>query len=182
MNSYQVSRLPADRAGSGWYELLPAPPPAQPLQQSIDADWVIIGAGFAGLAAARRLAQRVGSGCIAVLDAQRVGWGAAGRNSGFMIDLSHELNSAHYAGALDHDRRQIRRNRAAIEFTGEAVEEFGLQRFFSPCGKLHGAASSSSEKALAAFCRHLDALGESYTWLDPEVISSISEAIALVRP
>ena len=174
MNDYQVNKLPADRAGSGWYELLPVPPPAETLQQAIHADWVIIGAGFAGLAAARQLAQRVGSERIVVLDAQRVGWGSAGRNSGFMIDLPHELNSTHYAGTLEHDHRQIRRNRAAIEFAREAVEEFGLQAYFSLSGKTHGAVNSSGETTLSAFCQHLDALEEPYSWLDGDAMRELT--------
>jgi glycine/D-amino acid oxidase-like deaminating enzyme len=39
-----------------------------------------------------------------LLEAGRVAEGAAGRNSGFMIDLPHELTSEDYAGAGD-DRR-----------------------------------------------------------------------------
>lgn len=174
MNDYQASRLPADLAGSGWYEILPPPPAVQPLQDSVSADWVIVGAGFAGLAAARRLAQICTDERIVVLDAQRVGWGAAGRNSGFMIDLPHELNSAHYAGALEHDRQQIRRNRAAIEFTRSAVEEYGLQAFFAASGKTHGAANTSGEKALNAFSQHLDALDEPYTRLSSEAMYELT--------
>jgi glycine/D-amino acid oxidase-like deaminating enzyme len=86
-----------DLAGSGWYELLPPPAPARELSQSLTADWVVIGAGFAGLAAARRLTQLCPGDKIVLLEAQRVGWGAAGRNSGFMIDLPHDLSTEDYS-------------------------------------------------------------------------------------
>ena len=91
------------------------------------ADWVIVGAGFAGLAAARRLSQLVPQDRIMVVDAQRMGWGAAGRNSGFMIDLPHELGGENYGGSREHDFKQIRMNRAAIEFSGSAAAQFRLQ-------------------------------------------------------
>ncbi|MCA9772984.1 MAG: FAD-dependent oxidoreductase, partial [Myxococcales bacterium] len=49
----------------------------------------IIGAGFAGLAAARRLAQLRPQDTVVILEARAVAEGPAGRNSGFMIDLPH---------------------------------------------------------------------------------------------
>lgn len=152
--------------GSGWYELLPPPGPAIPLEGERSADWVIVGAGFAGLAAALRLTRLCPGERIALIDAQRVGWGAAGRNSGFMIDLPHDLSSADYAGKLENDLREIRLHRAAIDFAREAVEAFGLQSCFDPCGKYHGAVDDGGVRALANFSRHLDALGESYESLD----------------
>src|SRR5215471_6453625 len=107
-------RTPSDINGSGWYRLLPEPPPPRVLEGDRRADWVILGAGFAGLSAARRLSQLVPGERIVVLEAQRIGWGAAGRNSGFMIDLPHELASESYAGGLQKDLKQIRMNRAGI--------------------------------------------------------------------
>ena len=44
-------------------------------------DIVVIGAGFTGLSAARKLAQAGAS--VSVLDMHHVGWGASGRNGGF---------------------------------------------------------------------------------------------------
>jgi glycine/D-amino acid oxidase-like deaminating enzyme len=174
MTSRSATRLPADLRGSGWYELLPEPAPPRRLEGSHSADWVIIGAGFAGLAAARRLRQLRPGDRIAVIDAQQVAWGAAGRNSGFMIDLPHELNSASYGGENDHDRRQIRLNRLAIEFAGEAAEEYGLQNVFDRCGKYHGAATERGLRALKDFERHLAALGEAFTPLDAADMKAVT--------
>ncbi len=53
-----------------------------PLAGQLDCDTVIIGAGFAGLATAMGLLER-GQRSVAVLEAQRVGHGASGRNGGF---------------------------------------------------------------------------------------------------
>ena len=174
MADYSAVRTPQDRSVSGWYEILPAPGPVRRLEEDITADWVIVGAGFAGLAAARRLTQLRAGDRIVVVDAQRVGWGAAGRNSGFMIDLPHELNSASYAGGQDEDRKKIRMNRAGIDFAREAVEDFGLQEHFNPCGKTHGAADDVGLKALASFASHLEALGEPYEQLDAADLKRIT--------
>ncbi|MCZ4365595.1 NAD(P)/FAD-dependent oxidoreductase [Sulfitobacter dubius] len=70
----------APRAGCWWDETCAAPDrPAQ--QGDAQADVVIIGGGFTGLNAALHLAQ-AGVGAT-VLEAERVGFGASGRNGGF---------------------------------------------------------------------------------------------------
>ena len=48
--------------------------------ESIRADVCVIGAGFTGLSTALHLAER-GSNVV-ILEAQRIGWGASGRNGG----------------------------------------------------------------------------------------------------
>ncbi|MEH0069751.1 FAD-binding oxidoreductase [Pannonibacter sp. Pt2-lr] len=50
------------------------------LEGSVQADVVVIGAGFTGLSAALSLAQSGHS--VVVLEANRIGWGASGRNGG----------------------------------------------------------------------------------------------------
>ena len=49
--------LPNDDKSCGWYSVLPAPEPAKKLLGTQKADYAIIGAGSAGLPAARRLAE-----------------------------------------------------------------------------------------------------------------------------
>ena len=73
--------------------------------------------------------------------------GAAGRNSGFMIDLPHDLASEDYAGSGD-DRKVISLNRQAIDFARSAVEEYGIDaNYFDPVGKVNGAASAAGTGA-----------------------------------
>ncbi|MEO0711382.1 MAG: FAD-dependent oxidoreductase, partial [Pseudomonadota bacterium] len=110
----QVTRLPCDPGPAGWNRLLPGAAPPVPLEGRITADWLVIGAGFAGIAAAHRLSKKAPGDRIVVLDAVRVGDGPAGRNSGFMIDLPHDLTSDDYGGALDADLAQTRDNRRGI--------------------------------------------------------------------
>ncbi|WP_439814693.1 NAD(P)/FAD-dependent oxidoreductase [Zavarzinia sp. CC-PAN008] len=54
------------------------------LQEALDVDVGIVGGGYTGLSAALELAQRGYS--VAVLEAERAGWGASGRNGGQMLD------------------------------------------------------------------------------------------------
>jgi hypothetical protein len=71
--SRSVYRLPADDRTNGWSALLGTRQPKAPLQGDVAVDWVIVGAGYAGLAAARQLAQQQPDASIAVVDAGVVG-------------------------------------------------------------------------------------------------------------
>jgi len=69
---------------NSYYEASVArPPPLAPLQGSVQADVVVVGAGYAGLSAAIELALR--GQRVVVLEADRVCAGASGRNGGQAI-------------------------------------------------------------------------------------------------
>lgn len=57
----------------------PEPDDDGPLRTDRDCDVAIIGAGYTGLSCAWHLAQ-MGCGSVAVLEANRPGWGCSGRN------------------------------------------------------------------------------------------------------
>ncbi len=171
----QVRRLPRDPGPAAWNALLPPPGPPRVLEERVRADWLVIGAGWAGLAAARRLTQLRGSDRIVVLEASRVGDGPAGRNSGFMIDLPHKLTSEDYAGQAEADRRQTAMNRAAITFWAEAAEEYGLDaEAFARPGKVNAAATPAGLAHNEAYARHLTALGEPHETLDAGAMRALT--------
>lgn len=93
MRKIEVNKLPIDPGPAAWNDLLVKSETALVLNEKINSDWLVIGAGFAGLAAARRLSQLCPTDRITILEASRVAEGPAGRNSGFMIDLPHDLTS-----------------------------------------------------------------------------------------
>jgi len=67
-----------------WYAASAAPLPEQPvLEGAVQADVCILGAGYTGLTAALELAEA--GYRVVVVEAQRVGWGASGRNGGQAI-------------------------------------------------------------------------------------------------
>ena len=171
----KVKRLPRDPGPAAWNALLPAPPPPRILEEQRTADWLVIGAGWAGLAAARRLQQLRAGDRITVLEASRVAEGPAGRNSGFMIDLPHDLASDSYSGAADSDRQQIAMNRAAIAFAAEAAAELDMPaEAFSQAGKVNAAATDKGASHLQDYAGHLDKLGEVYEVLDAEAMHELT--------
>ncbi len=163
----KVTRLPKDTGPAAWNRLLPNPEPVQELDSNQTADWLVIGAGFAGLAAARRLSLSCPGDRITVLDATRVGEGPAGRNSGFMIDLPHDLSSSNYGGALDRDKDQTTDNRMAIDFAGEMAAAYGLSdEAFVRSGKINAAATQKGDRHNRDYAQHLNAMGEEHRMLD----------------
>jgi gamma-glutamylputrescine oxidase len=69
---------------NSWYEAsVQRPPPAASLCERITADVCVVGGGYAGVSAALHLAERGYS--VVLLEAQRIGWGASGRNGGQVI-------------------------------------------------------------------------------------------------
>ncbi len=73
-----------------------------PLERSIDTEVCIVGAGFAGLATAMGLVER-GLSDLVVLDAQHVGFGASGRNGGFVFS-GYSLDCAELLEHLGPER------------------------------------------------------------------------------
>ncbi|MHA7775226.1 NAD(P)/FAD-dependent oxidoreductase [Roseibium sp. M-1] len=174
MTHRAAKTLPNLQGPAAWNRILP--PQAAPgvLREATSADIAIVGAGFAGLSAARRLLQIDSKLKIAVIDAGRVAEGSAGRNSGFMIDLPHELTSEDYAGAGD-DRSLIALNRKAIAFAREAVSDFGIDpNYFDPAGKINGAASAKAEAHNRSYAEHLTSLGEDYELLDRQQMADLT--------
>ena len=161
----RIGLLPADDQTNGWSGIL-SPRDEQPvLDVDVRADWVVVGAGFAGLAAARRLARNRPGEQVVLVEAQAVGEGASGRNSGFAIDLPHNVGSS--MAELDGSHRFMRLARAAIEHLQGEVEAHQIDCQWARRGKYHAAVSTrGTREVLEPFAKELEALGETYEWVD----------------
>ena len=165
MTQYSAKRLPRQIGTSGWNAILPSQVFFPKLEHNISADITIIGGGFAGLTAARRLHQLDPTLRVVVLEAGRLAEGSAGRSSGFMIDLPHDLSSDNYAGStLEDDKYTIALNRQAIAFATQVADECALSdEMFDPCGKINAAATRKGDRHNREFAAYLDRLGEPHT-------------------
>ncbi len=76
-----------DNPGSFW--LAEAYTPNPPLSGQVQADVAIIGGGITGLSSAYHLKQRYPHKQIVLIEGQAVGFGASGRNSGFISREYH---------------------------------------------------------------------------------------------
>ncbi|MEO0938039.1 MAG: FAD-binding oxidoreductase [Pseudomonadota bacterium] len=176
--SYTARRTPVHRGPAAWSDILGSGPRYPALDGAHRVDIAIVGAGFAGLSAARRIAQLDPAVRVAVVEAGQIAEGAAGRNSGFMIDLPHDLNSEDYASAGD-DAAQIAMNRQAIGFAREAVQAYEIAAdFFDAAGKINGACGEKAEAQNRSYAAHLAALGEPSEMLDEAQMREITGSVA----
>ncbi len=166
----------ADNPGvSGWQAILPNRGPQPVLDDSIDADYLVIGAGFAGLSAARRLNQIDSEANIVILEACEVAEGPAGRNSGFMIDLPHDLASQDYAGNADLDRQQTAINRGAIDFAKSAFAEYHMPGEAMQCtGKTNAAATPKGVLFNKRYAAHLEQMDEEHRMLNAQEMQELT--------
>lgn len=172
----KVSGLPLHTGAAGWNSILPPAAPLPMLHAEVDCDIAIVGAGFAGLSAARHLRLADPALSVVVLDAGRVAESSAGRNSGFMIDLPHDLTSADYAGSgAARDRVLTKLNRLAINFAADVQREYGLPAgYFQRWGKINGAVSAVGEKANRTYAAHLAALNEPHALYDAQTMREVT--------
>lgn len=96
------------------------------LQGEDRADVVIIGGGFTGLSAALHLAR--GGAQVVVLEANRVGWGASGRNGGFCCLGGGMLEDAALDRKFGRDGRAAWRQAevAAIQLVEDFITSRGI--------------------------------------------------------
>ena len=126
--------------------------PASPLPHSTDI--AIIGGGYTGLSAARCLARRGID--VTVLERHTVGWGASGRNGGFVLpgykpemeELYHRLGAARAAA-------MFQLSLDGIAFLRDLIQQEAIACDFAACGAV----------TLAAKPGHVPALEESGRFL-----------------
>lgn len=175
MEKISVKSLPKDAGESGWQAVLRAKRKHPNLDGRVSAEWAIIGAGFTGLAAARRLKQIADPSQVVVVDAAEVAAGPSGRNAGFMIDVPHNLSSSNYSNNLSNDRDQIEMNRHAIRFATEAIAEFDLDpKLIQPVGKVNAASTKKGARLIEGYVCHLQRLEEDYQIYDEAAMEALT--------
>lgn len=119
------------------------------LAEPIQADICVVGGGFSGLSTAITLAERGYS--VVVLEANRIGWGASGRNGGQIIaGISGEPRLERQMG--EAGRRLI----ADVRYRGHEIIEERIAKYKIDCDFKRG------WMVAAARPRHMDAIRAEY--------------------
>jgi glycine/D-amino acid oxidase-like deaminating enzyme len=141
---------PRYQTGSGWNALLPERQPQTRMPAERHVATAVIGAGYTGLAAARRVAELEPDRPVLLLDAGEVGEGASGRNSGFLGVAPQQPLGNRHGDAMTAAARQVRIYRAGVAWLKSLVETHGIAcNWNETMPRFHAAATPAGAKRIA---------------------------------
>ena len=104
------------------------------LDKDYSCDWLIIGAGYTGLSAARKLSKLHPNQKIIIIDAQLAGEGASGRNSGYLVDTT--LNDGFTSNKeLSNYKKKTDIYKLGIDVVKKFIKEHQVDCDWNECGK-----------------------------------------------
>ncbi len=154
----------------GWSDLLPQRPSRAVFSGKRRVSWAIIGAGFTGLAAARRLAQLNPSDNVILCEARALAQNASGRNSGFGVAIS-DFSGRFSRDQIGNYQRINRINQTGLSLLRGLVQTHQINCQWREIGTYRAAADRQASAGLNEYLRYLDALDVAYERLDAEDLS-----------
>ncbi len=149
--------LPINDQTCGWTQALSSRQANASLHGEHAADFVIVGAGYTGLSAARKFAELNPNAKIIIIEAQRAGEGASSRNSGYLVDST--LNDGHMSDTgLQQYREKYAFNKAGVDCVTQLVTEQQIDCDWEASGKFHATAVPAHEAKLQRFSELLQEL------------------------
>ena len=126
-------------------------------------DWLIVGAGYTGLSAARKLSELHPNQKIIIVEAQLAGDGASGRNSGYLVDTT--LNDGFTSNKeLSNYKKKTDIYKLGIEAVKEFIKEHQVECDWNEAGKYFASSNDRDEKVLINFSNTLSKLGFEYNF------------------
>jgi len=109
------------------------------------ADWVIVGGGYTGLAAARRITELEPQARVLLIEGKRLGQGASGRNSGFAVANESPGHAAlsSTSGRADYAALNTLDNAGVAELKN-LVRQHDIACQWEDTGKIHAASSAKN--------------------------------------
>ena len=130
----------------------------QIISSDLDCEWLIVGAGYTGLSAARKLGQLYPNEKIILVDAQLAGEGASSRNSGYLVDTT--LNDGFTSNKeLENYKKKADIYKLGIEAVKKFIKEHQVNCDWNECGKYFASSKDKDKKVLENFSETLSKLG-----------------------
>ena len=144
--------------GCSWVNDLIPRTNIQSLQSNEDCEWLIIGAGYTGLSAARKLGQLYPNQKTILIDAQLAGEGASSRNSGYLVDTT--LNDGFTSNKeLNNYKKKASIYDLGINTVKKFINEYQVDCDWNECGKFFASSNREDQKILTNFSDTLSKLG-----------------------
>jgi len=144
--------------GCSWINDLNPRTNIKTLKSNKDCDWLIIGAGYTGLSAARKLGQLYPNQKIIIVDSQLAGEGASGRNSGYLVDTT--LNDGFTSNKeIENYKKKSDIYELGIQSVKKFIKEYQVDCDWNECGKYFASSKVEDKKILVNFSETLNKLG-----------------------
>jgi len=167
-----VTRKPAPYPDSYYAATQVAAGDRPPLAETIDADVCVVGGGLAGLTAALELTERGRS--VVLVEAERVGWGASGRNGGFVSPgYSQDLDVLERSLGVDHARRLYDLSVEGVEMVVANIDRFAMRDVDLEHGVLSVSRHDAEDAFRAAVQHARETYGSTLDYWDRERVRSV---------
>ena len=140
----------ANDNGCVWLNNLPKRTNIKTLNQDLISDYLIVGAGYTGLSAARKLSEIDSSKKIIIIDAQLSGEGSSSRNSGYLVDTT--LNDGFTSNKdLKNYKKKVKIYDLGIEAVRRYVKEYQVDCDWNDSGKYFASSKIEDENRAKLF-------------------------------
>ena len=141
------------------------------LQSDLNCEWLIIGTGYTGLSAARKLGQLYPNQKILIVDAQLAGEGASSRNSGYLVDTT--LNDGFTSNKeLMSYKKKVDIYDLGIRSVKNFIKEYQVDCDWNECGKFFASSKREDIKILNEFSNTLKKLGYQHDILNNKQLTN----------
>ncbi|WP_419781820.1 NAD(P)/FAD-dependent oxidoreductase [Maridesulfovibrio sp.] len=131
-------------------------------------DYIIVGAGFGGHAAARHLAELHPESKIAVFEAIMIGNNDSGKNAGFIIDVPHDFGDQG-GSSFEENQKYFELNTFIIKWMEDTIKREGIEDVdWDHCGKYLCCAEEKSFKLIEHEVSELKQMNCSYEVVEGE--------------
>ena len=151
----------------GWIDYKNRKKNTNQLSQDLKCDYLVIGAGFTGLSAARKLGQIYKNKKIVIVDAQLAGEGASSRNSGYLVDTTLNDGFTHNKD-IESYQKKVKIYKLGIEAVKKFIKEYQVDCDWNECGKYFASSITKDESKAKSFSKLLSNLNHENTILYKE--------------